>query len=341
MLRVEGLWKRFNGRWVLKGINLNVERGTLHVIVGPNGAGKTTLIKCIAGIYTPDAGKIYIDGVDHTATPPSKRGVGVVLQNSPLLPLSTVYSHIAFPLQAKGLNRYEVEKRVEEVAEDLSIKHLLDRRLADLSGGDRQKVAIATALALKPRLLILDEPFAHLDPQYRFELYRQLEEASARENMAILITTHIVDTLVYMSDTLSVLINGKIVESGRPSLLSRNPKNLYTALALRPQLSTVFKISTSKPIPPPFKSLVEGRVNGKEVIVVAPYHSLRAVKSVDGGGVVLHVEGWGDKRIAQIGLGGLGILYALAEDDVKPGERASISVDGEVLMFAGEGERIE
>lgn len=339
MLRVKELWKRFNSKWVLKGVNLHVKRGELHVIVGPNGAGKTTLIKCIAGIYRPDAGRVYIDGIDHTSTPPSMRGVGVVLQNSPLLPLDTVYSHIAFPLQARGLDRGEVKKLVEEVAENLSMKDLLNKKLADLSGGERQKVAIATALALKPRLLILDEPFANLDPQYRFELYKQLEEA--REDMTILVTTHIVDTLVYTADTLSVLVNGRIVESGGPSLLSRNPKNLYTALVLRPQPSTVFKINASKPIPPPFKSLVERRVNGGEIVVMAPYYSLRTVKSVNGEGVLLQVEDWGGKRVAQISLQGIGTLYALAENSVKPGERVSVAVEGEVLLFNGEGERIE
>ncbi len=221
-----------SGKRVLDNVSLEAGPGELHVVMGPNGSGKTTLVKALTGLVPVARGRIVIDGVDVTQLPPAARGLGVVFQGAPLLPLGRVYDHIEFPLRARGVDKREARARVLEVADTLGLREKLYERLSRLSGGERQKVAIATALAAGSRNLVLDEPFSNLDPAYRLELYQVLH-GLRREGYTIMATTHIVDEIVASADRLWILVDGRIVEEGKPGDLLGSPSTWYTRLLAR------------------------------------------------------------------------------------------------------------
>lgn len=245
MLAVEGLVVELGGRRVLDGVSVEVPRGELHVVLGPNGAGKTTLVRAVAGLVRPSAGRVVVGGRDVTLEPPGSRGVGVVLQGAPLLPLRTVLDHVAFPLESRGLPRGEARRVASEIAAELGLGGLLGERLSRLSGGMRQRVALATALAVSRAVLVLDEAFSSLDPAFRLDTYRLLLRLRLG-GASILATTHIVDDLVLLADRVWVLVDGRVVESGRPLEIAAAPGHPYTRAALR-HLAGAWLQATARP----------------------------------------------------------------------------------------------
>ena len=258
-------------------------------MLGPNGAGKTTLVRAVAGLVRPRAGRVLVEGRDVTREPPGSRGVGVVLQGAPLLPLRTVLDHVVFPLESRGIPRGEARRRAAEIAAEVGLAGLLGERLSRLSGGMRQRVALATALAVSRRVLVLDEAFSSLDPAFRLGIYRLLLRLRL-EGASILATTHLVDDLVLLADRVWVLVDGLIVESGRPLELAASPRHPYTLAALR-HLAGAWLRATARP---------GGR------------HRVLAV--FDAGGV----------RVAAVDTGD-GIVYAEAMEGVEEGDLAEVT----------------
>lgn len=163
------------GDFALDRVSLDVAAGEYLVLMGPNGAGKTILIKLIAGILVPDAGSVYVGGQDVTGLPPWERGVGFLPQDYALFPDRTVFRNISFGLEVRGLPRDEVKAEVHRAAEMLNMSHLLDRRPDTLSGGEAQKAALARALVIRPRVLLLDEPVSAIDEENREVVCRELK----------------------------------------------------------------------------------------------------------------------------------------------------------------------
>jgi len=192
LLRVESLRLKLRN-FELKDISFEVERGEHFAIVGPTGSGKSLLLETIAGIYSPSSGRIIIDGTDVTATPPEKRGVGIVYQDCMLFPHMSVYDNIAYGLRMRRVDRESIRERVKELSEMLGIEKLLDRKPATLSGGEKQRVAIARALAVKPKIMLLDEPFSALDAETRVRLRDSIFSILRKEGVAVVHVTHIED----------------------------------------------------------------------------------------------------------------------------------------------------
>jgi ABC-type multidrug transport system ATPase subunit len=239
VIGVSGVTVELGGRVILRNVSLNVPPGSIHVILGPNGAGKTTLVRVIAGLVRPATGKVYTCGREVTWDPPERRGLGVVFQGSPLLPLRTVADHVSYPLRARGIPRREAYRIAREIAREAGLDSVFDERLDRLSGGQRQRVALATALASSRKCLVLDEAFSNLDPAYRAELYRLLERLRG-EGSSILATTHVVDDLVFLADKVWVLVGGEIVEAGDPVSLAVKHRHWYT----RAVLGTIAKLAS-------------------------------------------------------------------------------------------------
>ncbi len=192
VLRVENLRLKLRN-FELKDISFEVSRGEHFAIVGPTGSGKSLLLETIAGIYTPTSGRILIDGVEVTHTPPEKRGVGMVYQDCMLFPHMSVYDNIAYGLRIRGIERKRIDERVSELAEMLEIEKLLERRPNTLSGGEKQRVAIARALAIRPKLMLLDEPFSALDAETRVRLREGIFKVLRKEDVAVVHVTHIME----------------------------------------------------------------------------------------------------------------------------------------------------
>ncbi|ABL78314.1 ABC transporter ATP-binding protein [Thermofilum pendens] len=233
-LQVVDVWKTYRDRGrteALRGVTLEVERGELFSILGPSGCGKTTLLRIIAGLSAPDRGKVFFDGVDVTGLPAYERDIGMVFQDLALFPHLTVYKNVAFSLELAGVPREVAERRVREVLElvHLPFEVFAHRKIQQLSGGQQQRVAIARALARDPRLLLLDEPFSHLDYKVRLELIKELKRLQRETGVTTVYVTHDQNEAMMLSDRLALMKDGVVLQVGRPDEVYRKPANAFVA----------------------------------------------------------------------------------------------------------------
>jgi len=228
MLRVVDLHKRL-GDFELREINIDVEAGEIFVVLGPSGAGKTTLLDCIAGFKTVDRGHIYLDDEDITGLPPEYRNIGYIPQEPALFPHMDVFRNIEYGLKLRGIQREERKRRVLEVAKFLEIDNLLGRYPNDLSGGEKQRVSLARALAIEPKAMLMDEPLAHIDPILREDLRNYIRKIASRLNVPTIYVTHDQSEAFAIADSLAIMNGGLIVEKGKPDKLLDRPKKLFSA----------------------------------------------------------------------------------------------------------------
>ena len=212
----------------LKDINLSIDKGEYHVLLGPSGAGKSVLLNLIAGFYTNHIGTILLDSIDITNFSPQKRNVSILFQDLALFPHLNVYDNIAFPLKIKKISNTILNDEVEKYLEITEISNLKYRRIQDLSGGEKQRVAIARCLVSGADLLLLDEPLTAVDTQLRYSL-RQLLKSIHRLGKTIVHVTHDLKETKDLADKISVINKGQIVESGTYADIFNHPKSVFTA----------------------------------------------------------------------------------------------------------------
>ncbi|MEM2071025.1 MAG: tungstate ABC transporter ATP-binding protein WtpC [Archaeoglobaceae archaeon] len=223
LLKVEDLsksWKDFS----LKRINFEIQKGEYFVILGPSGAGKTLLLEAIAGIFIPDSGRILLNGEDITEKPPEKREIAYIPQNYGLFDHMKVFDNIAYGLKVRKFAREEIRKQVEEIAKVLDIKHLLDRKVKNLSAGERQRVAIARAIVISPQVILLDEPFSNLDVNLKNKLLREMKRWRRELNFTAIHVTHSFDEALSLGDKLGIMMNGKMDQVGEVKEVFSKPK---------------------------------------------------------------------------------------------------------------------
>ena len=228
MIRIENLsndWKEFK----INNINLQVEDGEYFIILGPSGSGKTMLLELIAGMWSLDSGKIYMDNQDITTLPPEKRGIGFVYQNYMLFPHKTVFENIAFGLKVKKIAKEEIETRVNEMMDLLKISHLADRLPRTLSGGEQQRTALARALIIYPKILLMDEPLSALDRKTRDELMQELKEIHKKFDVTLVHVTHNFDEALMLADRIAIMRNGEISQVGTSTEIFRHPADKFVA----------------------------------------------------------------------------------------------------------------
>ncbi len=211
-LEIIDLTKSFRS-FTLGPLNLSIDN-SIMVVLGPTGSGKTTLINLLAGIISPDNGKIVLDGLDITKIPIESRKLGYVLQDSTLFPHLNVHQNILF-----GLTRNEVkdEERINivgKIIEDLGINHLLDRKIDGLSGGESQKVSLAQMLVTRPKIILLDEPLSHLDSPTRDKLRIELRTILKKQGVPTIYVTHFEEDVLALGDSVSILNKGKLEGTG-------------------------------------------------------------------------------------------------------------------------------
>jgi len=231
---LEGVSKSFAGAdrksvTAVERLTLTVQDRELLVLVGPSGCGKTTTLRLIAGLETPDDGRILFDEKPVTALPPVDRDVAMVFQSHALFPHLTAYQNLAFGLRLRHLPRQEINSRVGETAELLGITDCLERKPGKLSGGERQRVALGRALVRRPKVLLLDEPFSHLDEPLRIQLRVELLALRSRLDTTILYVTHDQAEALSLGDRVAVLRQGKLQQVGRPAEIYDAPANTFVA----------------------------------------------------------------------------------------------------------------
>lgn len=207
--------------------SLSLRKGQTGVLLGPSGCGKTTLLRCVAGLEIQDGGSVYIDGKRIDALPPEKRNLGFIFQDLALFDHLTGRQNIAFGMKLRGVSAAETEARIGALANTLKIQGLLGRRPFAMSGGERQRLAFARALAPRPELLLMDEPLSSLDAPLRRELRAYLRSNLRAEGVTALHVTHDVEEAFELGDVLFVMKEGGIVASGAPEEVWENPPDAW------------------------------------------------------------------------------------------------------------------
>jgi len=232
-VRVTRLSKHFGAFRALDAIDLEIARGELVALLGPSGSGKTTLLRILAGLEYPDhdGGRVTIDGVDVTRATPSERRIGLVFQHYALFNHLTVHGNVAFGLRMRrGRERIdpkEIDARVRRLITLVQLDGLAERYPAQLSGGQRQRVGLARALAIEPRVLLLDEPFGALDAQVRRDLRRWLKELHAELGVTSVFVTHDQEEALEIASRVVVMSAGRIEQVGAPDDVYVRPANAF------------------------------------------------------------------------------------------------------------------
>lgn len=228
MIKVRNLWVDL-GEFVLKDANMDINQGEYFVILGPTGAGKTVLLESIAGLYPLREGRIWLNDEEVTRLEPEKRGISIVYQDQMLFPHLSVRDNITFGLRIRKMKPSETEQTLSWLAGLLDIHHLLGRKPDTLSGGEKQKVALARALSVKPRLLMLDEPLSALDPNSREVLQRELRKIHEQYRVTTVHVTHDFEEAIALADRVAVIGDGRIQQIGTPEQIFRQPGSEFVA----------------------------------------------------------------------------------------------------------------
>jgi ABC-type Fe3+/spermidine/putrescine transport system ATPase subunit len=211
------------GKFLVRDITLSVSALECHVIVGPTGSGKTLLLESVIGIRKPDSGSILLNGTELTALPMEKRHISYVPQDLALFPHLTVNENIGYSAKIRKIKNQGHEDFIADMAETVGIKHLMNRSVCHLSGGEKQRVALIRALAAGTTHLVLDEPFSALHQGLRRELWFVLKELQRRYRMTILMVTHDIEEAFFLGDVVSIMINGNIRQTGAGRVVYENP----------------------------------------------------------------------------------------------------------------------
>ena len=213
----------------LNGVSLEVAPGELLAVVGPSGSGKSTLLRCIAGLETPDVGKVEVAGKDVTGAAPGDRDVAMIFQDLALYPHLSVRQNIAFPLLARKASKDEVTSKVDTVSASLGLTQLLDRLPQALSGGERRRVAIARAVIREPQLFLMDEPLSNLDAELKLKVQEDLRALQQRLGVATVYVTHDQAEAIALGEKLAVMRAGEVVQVGTPVQLYDSPETEWVA----------------------------------------------------------------------------------------------------------------
>jgi len=228
MIKIENLskdWKKFK----IDNISLEINDNEYFVFLGPSGSGKTMLLELIAGMWSPDSGKVYMNNTNVTYLPPEKRGVGFVYQNYMLFPHKTVFENIAFGLTLRKKEKQQIKIEVEKLMNLFGISELSDRLPRTLSGGEQQRTALARALIIHPKVLLMDEPLSALDRKTREELIQEFRRIHKKFDITIIQVTHNFDEALQLADRIAILKKGKISQVGTTDEIFRHPKDKFVA----------------------------------------------------------------------------------------------------------------
>ena len=229
IISIRNLTKRFGPVAAVDNVSFDIAANEFFALLGPSGCGKTTLLRMIAGLETPTAGQILIDGQDMAFIPPNQRPVNMVFQSYAVFPHMTVRSNVEYGLRVVGTPRAEARARAEEALAMVKLSELAERRPDQLSGGQRQRVALARALVKRPKVLLLDEPLSALDAKLREQMQLELTRLQRTVGITFIIVTHDQDEALSMANRIAVMNEGKVSQIAGPAELYEQPANRFVA----------------------------------------------------------------------------------------------------------------
>ncbi len=336
-IRLEGLHKRFGRVVAVRDVSLEIREGEFVVLLGPSGCGKTTVLRLVAGLETPDRGRVWIGGRDVTRLPPGRRDLGMVFQSYALFPHMRVFDNVAFGLRMRGVGVAEQRRRVEEVAELLQIADLLDRYPAQLSGGQRQRVAVARALVVRPQVLLMDEPLSNLDALLRLHMRAELKRLHREVGSTTVYVTHDQVEAMSLGDRVAVLREGQVVQFDTPtqiydhpsdrfvgSFLGNPPMNFFQA-TVDPEDGSLRVEGVKFPAPVAYAQALAERRGGPILVGIRPEHV-----SVGTGplrGEVLVAEPLGAQKLLTVRTAQHLVKVAVGPDHAaRPGEHVALDL---------------
>ena len=234
-VHIAGLVKRFGAHAAVDGVSFDIARGSTLALLGPSGCGKTTILRCVAGLETPDAGAISIDGsavfdaARGVDLMPEKRGLGIVFQSYAVWPHMTVAENVAFPLKVRGVGKAERLARASAILETVGLKGFEARPATMVSGGQQQRVALARALVAEPSLVLFDEALSNLDAQLREHMRLELRALQERLGFTAVYVTHDQAEAFGLADTVALMNQGRIEQSGPAREVFARPANAFAA----------------------------------------------------------------------------------------------------------------
>jgi multiple sugar transport system ATP-binding protein len=358
-LEIDGLKKRFGNVEILKGIDVELEKGGFLVLVGPSGCGKSTLLNTIAGLETITEGEIRVDGRAINDLHPSKRDIAMVFQSYALYPNMTVAGNISFGMEMRGVPADERQKAIDKVAKVLQIGHLLQRKPSQLSGGQRQRVAMGRALVRDPKLFLFDEPLSNLDAKLRVDMRIEIKRLHATTGTTIVYVTHDQIEAMTLATKIAVMRDGEVQQFGTPAEIYNNPTNLFVAdfmgspaMNLIPAtiatsgnaLSVVLQREAREPITLPMANAPAGlsAFQGKPIIFGVRPEALTDPEGAERNAsniatAELHievVEPAGSDTFAVTNLGGKGVVARLRADaNIQPGTNTPLAFNLTKAVF--------
>jgi spermidine/putrescine transport system ATP-binding protein len=229
LLAIKNLSASLDSRPVLNAVSFEVREGEFFSLLGPSGCGKTTLLKIISGFLRPASGQLFWHGADITQLPAHKRDLNLVFQNYALFPHMNVFENVAFGLRMQKCAEGDIRKRVGEALELVRMETFAQRRISDLSGGQQQRIALARAIAPRPKLVLLDEPLGALDLQLRKQMQVELKALQRHLGMTFIYVTHDQEEAFTMSDRIAILNRGELQQIATPETLYETPANRFVA----------------------------------------------------------------------------------------------------------------
>lgn len=229
MLKIQNITKSFGNTQVLKGINLDIHQGEIICLLGASGCGKTTLLRIVAGLEMPDSGELLLNDASIVATPPHQRGFGLMFQDFALFPHMNVAQNILFGMRMQGIDKTSQNQRLKQVLDLVGLSNFEKRDVSQLSGGEKQRVALARSLAPNPPLLMLDEPLGSLDAALRERLLVDLRNIIKQIHLTAIYVTHDQHEALTIADRIVVMNQGRIEQVNTPEAIYLRPKTSYVA----------------------------------------------------------------------------------------------------------------
>ena len=229
LVRLENISKKYNDKFIIKNLSLDIYEGEFLTILGPSGCGKTTILRLISGLEEVTSGNIYIEDIDVTYIDPTKREVNTIFQNLALFPHMTVKDNVAFGLKMKKVNKEEIEKRVQRALKLVKLEGFEERFPSQLSGGQQQRVAIARGIVMNPKVLLLDESLCSLDLKLKRQMQIELKKIQKKLGITFIYVTHDQDEALTMSDRIVIINKGIIEQNDTPQNIYKYPKTTFVA----------------------------------------------------------------------------------------------------------------